>query len=135
MELRTRQVCARIREARTGAGLTLQQMSDLLEVHVRSYQDYERDVIPYRHIGRIAEATQTSVRWLLSGVDELQLLQKMGEALTQLEQGMESVLQQLDENARVLALLRERQERIEASLLPTEDRNKSRAMTAPRKRR
>lgn len=43
-------------------------MADLVGVSTRSWQGYESgDVVPYRHMGKIAELTRRSVAWLIHG--------------------------------------------------------------------
>lgn len=59
---------ARLKHARHEAGLTQEEMADLVGVSTRSWQGYEGgDVVPYRHMGRIAEITRRSVAWLIHG--------------------------------------------------------------------
>lgn len=61
----------RIRQARHETGLTQEELADLVGVSTRSLQGYEGgDVVPYRHMGRIAEITTRSVAWLLHGETE-----------------------------------------------------------------
>lgn len=58
----------RIRQARQEAGLTQDELSDLIGVGMRQVQYYESgESNPYRTLRRIAEATGKSVGWLLHG--------------------------------------------------------------------
>lgn len=59
---------ARIAAARKEAGLTQEELADLVSVSTRSLQGYESgDVVPYRHMGKIGEVVGRSVSWLLHG--------------------------------------------------------------------
>lgn len=59
---------ARIATARKEAGLTQEDLADLVGVSTRSLQGYESgDVVPYRHMGKLAEVTKRPVGWLLHG--------------------------------------------------------------------
>jgi transcriptional regulator with XRE-family HTH domain len=64
-------ISQRIREARTQSGLTQRQLADVLEVHVRTIENYERGEINYRTLGAIAAATGRQVEWILHGEDGL----------------------------------------------------------------
>lgn len=58
----------RIRQARLEAGLTQDQLSDLIGVGMRQIQYYEAgESNPYRTLRRIAEATGKNIGWLLHG--------------------------------------------------------------------
>jgi len=59
---------ARIAAARKEAGLTQEELADLIRVSTRSLQGYEGgEVIPYRHMGRLAEVLKRPAGWLLHG--------------------------------------------------------------------
>lgn len=59
---------ARIAAARKEAGLTQEELADLVGVSTRSLQGYESGaVIPYRHMAKIADVAQRPVAWLLHG--------------------------------------------------------------------
>jgi transcriptional regulator with XRE-family HTH domain len=61
-------VGSRIKQARTEAGLTQDELSDLVGVGLRQIQYYEAgESNPYRTLRRIAEATGRNVGWLLHG--------------------------------------------------------------------
>lgn len=71
-ELQRQEITARIREARTEAGLTLKEMAEALDVVERTYWNYEdsRDGqgrVPWNLLGRISEITGKSKTWLLHG--------------------------------------------------------------------
>lgn len=58
----------RIAEARRDAGLTQDQLSDLVGVSMRTIQNWEGgDTSAYRHMRQIAEITGRSLQWLLHG--------------------------------------------------------------------
>lgn len=58
----------RIRQARTEAGLTQDQLADLVGVGMRQIQYYESgESDPYRKLRQIAEATGKPIDWLLRG--------------------------------------------------------------------
>jgi transcriptional regulator with XRE-family HTH domain len=59
---------ARIAAARHEAGLTQEELADLVGVSTRSLQGYEGgDVVPYRHMQKLAEVTRRPAAWLLHG--------------------------------------------------------------------
>jgi transcriptional regulator with XRE-family HTH domain len=61
---------ARIATARKEAGLTQEELADLVGVSTRSLQGYEAgEVVPYRHMARLSEVTRREVAWLLHGDD------------------------------------------------------------------
>lgn len=62
------EIGARLKHARLELGLTQDELADLVGVSTRSWQGYEAgDVVPYRHMQRIAEITKQSVAWLIHG--------------------------------------------------------------------
>lgn len=69
-EIQREGVCARIAQARREAGVTQQDMADLLDITMRAYQTYESERIPWRRLNQIAEATGKSKAWLLHGKEE-----------------------------------------------------------------
>lgn len=109
------QICARIKQARKAAGLTQEDMANLLNVTTRAYQNYERNRVPFRSLPKIASLTNASEAWLLHGdpesPDQRELLKDVADGVAELERSSESVLRQLDE---ALARLG----RIEAALSP-----------------
>lgn len=66
-ELERAQISERIKQARKQAGLTQQELADLLHVQARTIANYESDRVPWRLLGKIAEATNVSQEWLLRG--------------------------------------------------------------------
>jgi transcriptional regulator with XRE-family HTH domain len=88
----------RIKQARVEAGLTQDELADLVGVGMRQIQYYEAgESDPYRRIDKIAEVTNTTAGWLLHG-----------DAISDLLGG--------DEVASRLGALEERQERVEELL-------------------
>lgn len=58
----------RIRQARMEAGLTQDELADLVGIGMRQIQYYESgESDPYRKLRSIAEATGKSIAWLLRG--------------------------------------------------------------------
>lgn len=67
MALEEEQIRERIRQARKEAGLTQEQLADLLHVHKRTVEEWERTYVPWNHISGIASATGKDEAWLLHG--------------------------------------------------------------------
>jgi transcriptional regulator with XRE-family HTH domain len=66
--IRMAAVGERIKQARQEAGLTQDDLAELVGVGMRQIQYYEAgDSDPYRKINKIAEVTNQSVGWLLHG--------------------------------------------------------------------
>lgn len=64
---------ARIAAARKQAGLTQEELGDLIGLSTRSVQGYEAgDVPPYKHLDKISEVVRRSVGWLLHGETEIE---------------------------------------------------------------
>ena len=58
----------RIRQARKETGATIEDFAALINVSTRSLSGYERgEVIPYKHIKRIAAVSGKPEQWLLHG--------------------------------------------------------------------
>jgi transcriptional regulator with XRE-family HTH domain len=66
-ELQREEIVKRIRQARLEAGLTQPELADLLEVRLRTYQNYEYDRVPWGLMNQIAKATGKTTEWLLHG--------------------------------------------------------------------
>lgn len=69
-EIEAREIRARIKKARKEAGLTQQQLAELLEVIPRSVQNYESEKqgrVPWGKINAIAKITGKTPEWLLHG--------------------------------------------------------------------
>jgi len=62
-----RAICARIKQARVEAGFTQEEMADNLYVRPRTYQNYERDRVPWRLLDQIAKLTKREQAWFLHG--------------------------------------------------------------------
>ena len=109
------QICERIRTARKAAGLTQEDMANLLNVTTRAYQNYEKNRVPFRSLAKIASLTDVTQEWLLRGdAPELAsspLLSDVATGVAQLERSSEDALKALDECLVRLG-------RIEAALSP-----------------
>lgn len=69
-ELERAAISKRLGESRRNAGLTQQQIADLLHVHKRSTEDWEsprKHVVPFDRLGEWAQLTGVSREWLLYG--------------------------------------------------------------------
>lgn len=64
-----RRICARIRQARLNAGLTLEGLAAKVHFSDRTIGNWEHKRVPYRFLGQIAEATGVEKDWLLRGDD------------------------------------------------------------------
>lgn len=65
-----KEIGARIAQARKeqGAGMTQEQLAELLNVSSRSVQDYEAGLtIPWKHFQRLEEIFKTPMSWFLHG--------------------------------------------------------------------
>ncbi len=100
-ELDRQRICQRVREARREAGLTQEEMAELIGVRPRTYQNYERDRVPFRLLGRIAEVTGRDQEWFLRGrvaTDE----DRLGELEGLVAQGFEEIRQSLADLAELV---------------------------------
>lgn len=85
---------ARIAAARKEAGLTQEELADLVGVSTRSLQGYESgEVVPYRHMDKIAEVTRQTVAWLLHGDTETEAA--FGEQLERIEEQLGEIRKML----------------------------------------
>jgi transcriptional regulator with XRE-family HTH domain len=76
----------RIKQARTEAGLTQDELADLIGVGMRQVQYYEAgESNPYRKLSRIAEVTSRSVGWILHGDEPAANERDAAELATRLE--------------------------------------------------
>lgn len=66
-ELERAQISERIKQARQQAGLTQEELADLIHVRARTIANYEAGRVPWRLLGQIAEATDVTQQWLLHG--------------------------------------------------------------------
>lgn len=125
------EICARIKLARTEAGMTLEEMADALDVTQRAYWNYEHNRVPFRRLRDIAEVTGTTQGWLLHGEPpplqepQTQLLRDVAAGVEQLERSSEDVFQRLDE---ALARLK----RIEDAVSPPVETQPGRHTDVPR---
>lgn len=69
-EIEHEAVIGRIVQKRREAGLTQPEVADLLDINLRTYQDYESHRVPWRRIEQLAEVLGTSKRWLLYGDEQ-----------------------------------------------------------------
>ena len=77
---------ARIARARTEAGVTQEELADLVGVSTRSLQGYEAGAVkPYRHLDALASALNRPVAWFLHGDDVAPDPQRMTPLLGELE--------------------------------------------------
>lgn len=66
--LEPREIGERIKQARERAGLRQEDLADLIDMSTRQVQNYEAgESKPYSKLKAIAEATETTVGWLLQG--------------------------------------------------------------------
>jgi len=72
-ELERAAISARIKQARTEAGMTQPELADAVSVHWRTVQQWESGsakTIPFDRLGEIAAVTATTKTWLLHGERE-----------------------------------------------------------------
>lgn len=91
-ELQKADITGRIRQARKEAGLTQPEMANLLEVAMRTYQNYEDDRVPWGLMSRISDVTGRSLRWLLHGEDEAEPSQQVLLKLAEMERKLDQLL-------------------------------------------
>lgn len=98
---------SRIREARVEAGLTQEELAELIGVGTRQMQYYESgDSNPYRTLRRIAEATGKSIGWFMHGDAPIQLgVEELAERLEKLEASQVRVEEALAEQRSLLDAL------------------------------
>lgn len=94
-ELERAEISARIKEARLTAGLTQDELADLLDVQQRSVANYESVRVPWRLIDKIAEVTGRTVEWLLYGRDPADVTDE--ERMDRLETSVGQMVQMLEE--------------------------------------
>lgn len=92
-------ISRRIREARDRAGLTREELSEILKCHIRSVDGWEnprQHTLPFDRMADIAEITGVSVGWLMQG-DEgpeqvlLATLERVAESLENLVARVEAL--------------------------------------------
>jgi len=91
-ELQKAEISARIRQSRLEAGLTQPEMAELLDVTLRTYQNYEGDRVPWALMGRISDITGQSLRWLLHGETDTEPAVEVLQRLESLEMKVDRVL-------------------------------------------
>ena len=96
-ELQKAEISARIRQSRLEAGLTQPEMAELLDVTLRTYQNYEGDRVPWDLMGRISDITGRSLRWLLHGEDDAEPSMQVMQRLAVLEAKIDRLLNRGDE--------------------------------------
>lgn len=104
-ELDRAAISKRLQSSRKRAGLKQHEMADLLQVHVRSVQDWEsvsKDTVPYDRIDEWATSTGTTKAWLLHG-DEIV---ENGDRLARIEGRLESLAGGMAELLDEMRLLR-----------------------------
>lgn len=66
-QLQEAEIRARLWQARDQAGISRKRMADLLQVHEKSVENYEKERVPWALINAWAKVTGTSVEWLMHG--------------------------------------------------------------------
>lgn len=66
-KLREAEIRLRLREAREHAGLSREKLADILTVHRKSIENYEKQRVPWSLLNAWAAATGTSVEYLIHG--------------------------------------------------------------------
>ena len=106
---------ARIRQARTEAGLTQQELADLIERHKRTVENYENVRVPdFAELNKIARVLNRRVEWFLHGdgaVAQGEELDEIRDELASLRRAIEALDRKLD-----VADLDQRLKLIEAEL-------------------
>ena len=94
-ELQRQEINARIAQARKEAGLTQEEIADLLDVKARTYQNYEsieRGRVPWDLMSRISDITGRSLRWLLHGEDDAEPSMQVMLQLAAMERKLDELL-------------------------------------------
>lgn len=96
-EREEREICARIKQARIEAGLTQQQVSDLLHIEKRTYQNYEDYRVPFRSLEQIGSVLGKPKEWLLygDGPEFTNRIKRMEETMAELDRKLDRVLTQM----------------------------------------
>ena len=98
MALEEAAIMARIKEARELAGLTQSALADLLQVHINTVANWERQHMPtMRDLPRLAAALNKTPDWLLYGEDAP--AEGLTERLDRMEQMLTEVLHRLPREA------------------------------------
>lgn len=91
-KLREAEIRARIRQAREEAGLSRETMADLLTVHWRTVENYEKKTTPWGQLDKIASITDKPVEWLLHGEGGTRVTVDDGDRLSRIESLLEQIL-------------------------------------------
>jgi transcriptional regulator with XRE-family HTH domain len=95
----------RIAQARREAGLTQEELGQLIGVTTRSVQGYEAgNVVPFRHLGKLESATGKTRGWLLYGEDD-------GGSVGEVATTLAALVAQIAEDAERIARAAEQLER------------------------
>jgi transcriptional regulator with XRE-family HTH domain len=101
-ELDRASISLRLGQSLTEAGITQQEMADLLHVHKRSVEDYvspKIGTIPFDRLDEWAKATGTTKEWLLhgaeAGIASPEEVRALHEAVEQLQADVEEILRLL----------------------------------------
>lgn len=112
-ELERQMICQRVKQARVEAGLTQEELADLLNVGQRTVANYESVRVPWRYLAKIGEVTGRTQEWLLRGdadaepADDLAALAKAVEQLAeQFDLWRDEVRESHKEQTALLAELR-----------------------------
>lgn len=98
MELEPEKIRARLRQARKEAGLSQQQLADLLNVHKRTVENYENVRVPWDHLNEYGRFTNRPVEWFLYGQEALPPegeLAALTETVETLEQDLTAIRERL----------------------------------------
>jgi transcriptional regulator with XRE-family HTH domain len=114
MQLDRPAIRRRIRSARKAAGLTQQELAELMRVHKRTVENWENEYVPWERLNELASVLAREVEWFLYGGDII--------AAAKRDEAEAVVLA-------AVARLDERLDRIEAEIAELRD-----ALPAPRKR-
>lgn len=106
-ELEKAQISQRIKQARIQAGLTQRELADYLNVEARTVANYESSRVPFRLLGKIAEATGTTSEWLLHGAVAESSTPATVEELAQLREDLAEAQAQVSEILRLVRQLAE----------------------------
>jgi transcriptional regulator with XRE-family HTH domain len=87
------EISARIKVARTEAGLKQREMAERLHIEPRTYQNYERTRVPWVLLKDIARITGKSHAWLLHGDDGPDVM----DVLTRMESELHEIRERVDQ--------------------------------------
>ena len=99
MEIEPEKIRARLRQARKEAGLSQQQLAELLNVHKRTIENYENVRVPWDHLNEYARFTNRPAEWFLYGEAALPPegeLAALAETVEHLGEDLASIRERLD---------------------------------------